>query len=304
MRLAEGADLNEKGCRREDCADRVLVGDSWFASFETAKALRDKLNVHFVGNIKTAHRKFPQDQLRWDLSRLERGGHVIYKEKETGMFAVGWQDNHYKTFVTTCGESEAGAPAQKKRQRDDGSNYWRDVKRPRALETFYKASGAIDQHNACRQGLLKLENFWKTKRWQTRIVTSIFSSTLVGSSKAWEVYHPPSDTPLCPILESRLQGFVVKLIGELSDGTVDPDACNEDECELVSIGTSTVQEGDNKGRTYATQMRCTECVKGKRKIRDGRCRKTKWKCRLHPNVYLCPASKGPCFSVHCNQVSV
>ena len=89
LRLAEGAELSELGKRREDCVDRVLVGDSWFASFETAKALRELMKVHFVGNIKTAHRKFPQDQIRWDLSRLERGDHVIYKEKETGMFAVG-----------------------------------------------------------------------------------------------------------------------------------------------------------------------------------------------------------------------
>jgi hypothetical protein len=179
------------------------------------------------------------------------------------------------------------------------------VKRPRALETYYKASGAIDQHNACRQGLLKLENFWKTKRWQTRMVTSIFSSTLVDSFKAWETYHPPSETAASTkVLESRLQDFVVKLISELTDGSVDPGVCNEDECELVPIGVSTVQEGDNKGRTYATQMRCAECVKHGRKLRDGRCRKTQWKCRLHPDVYLCPANKGPCFSVHCNQVSV
>ena len=65
------------------------------------------------------------------------------------------------------------------------------MKRPRALETCYKASGAIGQHNGCRQGLLKLENFWKTKRWQTRVITSIFSSTLVDSFKAWGAYHPP-----------------------------------------------------------------------------------------------------------------
>ena len=52
----------------------------------------------------------------------------------------------------------------------------------------------------------------------------------------------------------------MKLIEEMSDGTVDPGACNEDECELVSIGTSTVQEGVHKGRVYATQMRCAECV--------------------------------------------
>ncbi len=86
------------------------------------------------------------------------------------------------------------------------------MERPRALETHYKASGAIDQHNACRQGLLKLENFWKTKRWQTRMVTSILSSTLVGSFKACETYHPPSETAASTkVLESRLQDFVVKL---------------------------------------------------------------------------------------------
>jgi hypothetical protein len=38
---------------------RVVFGDSWFASYQSVLALRDKLGLHFVGVIKTAHQSYP-----------------------------------------------------------------------------------------------------------------------------------------------------------------------------------------------------------------------------------------------------
>ena len=44
-----------------------------FASVETAKALQTRLGLHFCGQVKTAHREFPQEELRWTLVNEERG---------------------------------------------------------------------------------------------------------------------------------------------------------------------------------------------------------------------------------------
>ena len=64
---------------------------------------------------------FPIDQLRWDLSKTERGDHVVYKmEGEENIHAVGWNDHHFKTFITTGSVSTAGTDAKRKRQTDDG----------------------------------------------------------------------------------------------------------------------------------------------------------------------------------------
>ena len=45
--------------------------------------------------------------------------------------------------------------------------------------------------------------------------------------------------------------------------------------------------------------RCVECVKANRKCKDGRAPKTKWRCKIHPEAFLCPSTKGQCFSNHC-----
>ena len=153
------------------------------------------------------------------------------------------------------------------------------------------------EHNGCRQGLLRLENFWKTKRWQSRVITSILSTTLVDSFKAWEVYHPPSITD-DRIVESRLQDFTIKLIEELCKDVVNMDE-NVEQCELIPIGSKTVDKGRSIGRIYAEQQRCVECVKESRKLKDGRAPKTKWRCKIHPEAFLCPSTKGRCFSNHC-----
>jgi hypothetical protein len=45
----------------------------------------------------------------------------------------------------------AGTTAKKKRQRDDGSNYYEEFARPEALELHCAGCGKIDQHDRFRQ---------------------------------------------------------------------------------------------------------------------------------------------------------
>ena len=71
----------------------MLVGGSWFESLETAKALKEQLGAGFIGNVKTAHKEHPVEQLRWDLPKTQRGDHVVCKlndaENGEGVWAVG-----------------------------------------------------------------------------------------------------------------------------------------------------------------------------------------------------------------------
>ena len=161
LRLAAGAGLKERDLRAEDKPARVLVGDSWFASYETAEALDKELGLGFIGNVKTAHRGFPLEQCRWDLSTTERGDHVVYKHtNESGLdeFTVGWNGHHFKTFIATSGTTDEGSQAKRKRQNDLGQTRFKLVKRPKVIEEYYSACGQIDQHNNHRQGGMKLEN--------------------------------------------------------------------------------------------------------------------------------------------------
>jgi hypothetical protein len=53
---------------------RCVYADSWFASVETALALKSELGLHFTGPIKTAHKYFPIDDMRWTFESNEKGG--------------------------------------------------------------------------------------------------------------------------------------------------------------------------------------------------------------------------------------
>jgi hypothetical protein len=83
---------------------RVVFGDSWFASLQTLQALREKLGVHFVGVIKTGHKGYPLEMCRWSLVDEDRGKSVVFKAVDLpNVWAIGWSDIHFKTFISTQG---------------------------------------------------------------------------------------------------------------------------------------------------------------------------------------------------------
>ena len=315
LRLAKGAGLDEHQHRREeDRPFRVLVGDSWFASFQTARALYNELGLRFIGNVKTAHSRYPIDEMRSTLADTDRGDHVVMKyvpsedeEDEQSsnsipIFAVGWNDHHYKTFITNTGTSDAGAPAKKKRQDTSGANYWIDVKRVSVLGTYYKAAGVIDQHNRYRQYLLKLEKIWRTTNWQKRIFMSMIGTTVVDAYLAWK-YHrglPASDEQEDSSggFSSRFLSFTASVIKQLDPqptGAINQGATLG--CRRVRIGSSTGTNNKKK----PVQKRCTMCSNKKRHGTDNRAPRTIWMCCVHNEVYLCADNQpngSTCWAEH------
>ena len=75
------------------------------------------------------------------------------------MWAVGWNDHHYKTFVVSGGTTSAGINAKRKRQDSNGKNFYKEVKRPHVVLGCYAACGEIDMHNNFRQGQMRLMEF-------------------------------------------------------------------------------------------------------------------------------------------------
>ena len=260
VRLASKGGLDESNLREEDKVMRVLVGDSWFASHETAEALLKELQVLFVGNVKTATAKFPIQQLRWDLAETARGDHVVYELQGSDEFAVGWNDHHFKTFIATGGTTESGTEAARKRQHDNGTTFYKHVKRPKVLENHYHACGAIDQHNGYRQGNLCLEKFHKTLKWNRRCLVSILSSTIVDAYKAHEHHFPPS---LDSNASSRITACVSKVIDEIKPGAPQGLVEVQDGCYLERMGTKEVTKGNHVGREHAIQQRCKVCLKNR-----------------------------------------
>ena len=307
LRLAEGAGLMELGLREEDKVARLLVGDSWFASTETATALMKELGVHFVGNVKTATRGFPIEQLRWGLSSTQRGDHVVCKLEGEDMWAVGWNDHHFKTFVVSGGATSGGINAKRKRQDTNGKTFYKEVKRPRVLQHYYAACGGIDQHNNFRQGQLRLEKFHQTRKWNARVFTSTLSSKMVDAHRACEYHFPTGELGgAADDLESGLKSFVAKVIDEISPAASSAQSPGGHDVEAhrpVLIGKYVQKEGKDKGKIKTKVDRCTMCQKRNYRPDHGRAPRTAHCCAMHPKVFLCAAHKGPCIKEHQDEYS-
>ena len=290
---------------------RCVYADSWFASVETAMALKKELGCHFTGPIKTAHKYYPIDELRWALSHMKRGEHLVLKCNEEEMWAVGWHDHHYKCYLTTHGTDLPGKPAPKKRQDfETNINYNINVPRPEIIAKYQHEMGWVDRHNRYRQGILGLHKIWKTKRWQTRIQTELLATSLVDSFLAcihllpkWRLEKEHEQD------ESLFWKFVCELIKQLDqvprqernreDNIVDPSA----NCVQIRLGQIKVVSGVNKGNSRAIQSRCTSCrARNKKHEKRGRAPKTAWTCVCHSGEYFCKTKT--CWLDHLRQVRI
>ena len=109
-------------------------------------ALEGEFSLCSVGLVKTAHRQFPAEALRWTIDGTERGAHVVFKMRGPDARAIGRKDTHYKLYLATCGESGPGKPAGKTRQRADGRNFSIDVPRPKVVAEYVANMENVDLH--------------------------------------------------------------------------------------------------------------------------------------------------------------
>ena len=110
---------------------RIVVGDSWFSSVKTAVQLR-KRGLHFIGPVKTAHRKYPLAALKRRCP-ADRGSWIAATatDEDVDLIALGWQDRCVHTVVGTCGTTLEGSPAKKRRLDDEGQVFFKYVDRPK-----------------------------------------------------------------------------------------------------------------------------------------------------------------------------
>ena len=153
---------------------RIVVGDSWFSSVKTAVQLR-KRGLHFIGPVKTAHRKYPLAALKRRCP-ADRGSWIAATatDEDVDLIALGWQDRCVHTVVGTCGTTLEGSPAKKRRLDDEGQVFFKYVDRPQMIEEYHAGAPALDVHNHLRQDGLALEKVWGTHKWYHRIYASLF----------------------------------------------------------------------------------------------------------------------------------
>ena len=169
--------------------NRIICGDSYFASVEAAKYLLEK-GLKFIGVVKTATREYPMKYLS-NQEMQSRGQHIsMVSQLDNGqeLMAVMWLDRERRYFVSSTGTTNLGTPFYRERWRKRNGKTTLESEEtdiPEVCQEYFKTCAAIDEHNRCRQDELKLEKKIEVKDWSWRVNTTLLSIAIVN---AWKLY--------------------------------------------------------------------------------------------------------------------
>ena len=157
---------------------RVVIGDSWFGSVNSAYHLFKEHRLFSILLVKTAHRYFPRDLLHEQA--IQRGEWTSAKTTmdDVNLLAVRFLDLKEKQFIATASTSQVGPPRATK--------HHGMVSRPQVAYDYLKSCSSVDIHNHVRQGNNAFEDVWQTKNPHHRqfagILSFIFSNAFLAMS--------------------------------------------------------------------------------------------------------------------------
>ncbi len=286
--------------------NRIVCGDSYFASVQTAQALYQN-GLRFIGVVKTSHRKFPQKYLG-EVKLNGRGNwfSMVHHgtEGNCDMGAVLWVDRERRHFISSVGTTLPGANIYRERWRRIGNESMKTVTEtrvPQIAETYYAAAAQIDRHNRCRQKDLQLEKKFMVREWSIRVNTSLLAICIVDSWLLYKGSQGSRDIMSPNAFYSRLSE---QLIDNQFNGhgtrstTVTFDTSDVTVSGIGPHLTPTTRKrkrADNSQTNAFLQGRCTQCNNGyKTKYTCSHCTKDKKR-----DVWICHSSTGRnCFSEH------
>lgn len=188
--------------------NRVVAGDSWFASVKLANALLGN-GLHFIGDIKTNKAQFCGDALEL-ATGVEQGDWAVYStdlklggNQTMPIYAVSARRSTViHNFVATCGTTLPGNNQRIYEEGDDGDTpeaasvdavvHTCKRKCPRVLNDYTLAQPAIDRHNRYRQFILGMEKRIHTNQFSMRFGTTIFGMMFTDAFFAHKYWNDPN----------------------------------------------------------------------------------------------------------------
>lgn len=196
---------------------RTIIGDSAFSSVSTALACR-QYGLHFMGIIKTAHLQYPKALLQQLSHGQPRGSFKLMTTTNTPqpVHALAWADKKLKLLVSTRGTTIETDPSMRERARlnEDGTTVRFEiaVPRPSMVKMFFEPFNAVDTNDQYRQGILKLEENWKTHSWVTRTLSTILGVIFVNSHLAMRFLRGPVDAETASTFKDDMDKLAYRLI--------------------------------------------------------------------------------------------
>jgi hypothetical protein len=300
---------------------RVLIADAAFGSVSACKALLQHGMLSMM-IVKQSHTMFPLKSIRdWaktknpKLNPEHKGSTLIYcaSVDEHRIAAIGYMHQNVRTIVTSYGNTGAGSHVVEERKAlvtdaDGQHNIVTEhiqIPCPTNVADMIAGFGAIDQHNALRQGILKLEYQKKTFHWWKRVATTIDGMHVTDAyrifcfDKANLGEEAPSFKDFCDTLARQLIFNIHLQERQLRPGSIDGLVHDEHVISSVmELGKAWYKVVDGEAKTSDVRGYCRVCKK----------KTAYWckKCSVIPTsntakrsiVYVCNPAKRDCFYRH------
>lgn len=146
--------------------------------------------------FKTAHKNFPLKKLTEKTPSKGSSLIAVGKSNNIDLYVISWRDRKLHTFVSSCGTSLPGTPARKRRYDHCGTVRFKEISRPKIVETYFDGAPSIDIHNHIRQSGLALEQVWKTHKWTHRIFASLLGVIETNTFLAFNYFIKPENEKL------------------------------------------------------------------------------------------------------------
>ena len=173
---------------------RTLIADSAFSSVKTFVNLEANSGLYFMGIVKTAHRGYPKEAMKeWVASQPERRTLKVCRSStpnDRSMHALCWQEKKPKMLISNSGTGPPSTRLRYKRVIVNGvcmetRRVELRVERPRMIELFYERFSSVDVHNHYRQGSLRIDKEWTTRKRAHRVFASIFGMIVTDAHHAY-----------------------------------------------------------------------------------------------------------------------
>ena len=178
---------------------RVVAGDSWFASVSTAELLMKK-GLYFIGDVKTGTKRFVPKAVYDEATAHENGAWATFTTEldHDGKKIPAYCVTHRRGesihgFIATCGTTLSGNAVNvyfeddEERLLTETVEYELTRKAPKVLNDFTAAQPAIDRHNRYRQHILAMEKRLPTNNYSFRFFTTmlgiLFTTTFFAVRK-------------------------------------------------------------------------------------------------------------------------
>ncbi len=320
LRLTKCAGLHGTG--------RVLVGDSYFSSVNALQRLHE-YGLFFWGIVKTATALYPmrflkEKSVEWDAPhrREHRGKHntlvsdytVAGTDTTHRMAAIAWHDLKTKYIITNVGHTQAGRPLVRKRSTlvapqnpqeaalCSTQAVQLEIPQPAAVADGFEHFSAIDMHNDYRQGILKIEEYYKTHAWWKRMGASLEALSLVNAYLAYKFeveqrrQEPEDYFTFCHRVAYQLVHNPYLPSGRQSHRGDELEG-DEGVCEVRALSAvkqvdwSNAHKKNPRKRCRECSLQCSHVCIGCSRVAQG------------SFVFICnPARKPKCFSDHVQHV--